>query len=149
MKETIVAICTSKKKGIRKRKMGEAELKVDWGIVGDAHAADWHRQVSLLAMESIEKMRGLGLNVGPGSFAENLTTQGLDLLSLPIGSQMRVGDEVVLRITQHGKVCHDRCAIYHQVGDCVMPREGIFAKVIKGGQVKVGDTVETVEIINQ
>jgi MOSC domain-containing protein YiiM len=149
MKETIVAICTSKKKGIRKRKMGEAELKVDWGIVGDAHAADWHRQVSLLAMESIEKMCGLGLNVGPGSFAENLTTQGLDLLSLPIGSQMRVGDEVVLRITQHGKVCHDRCAIYHQVGDCVMPREGIFAKVIKGGQVKVGDTVETVEIINQ
>ena len=149
MKGTIVAVCTSKKKGIRKRSVEEAELKVDWGIVGDAHADDWHRQVSLLAMESIEKMRALGLNVGPGSFAENLTTQGLDLLSLPIGSQVRVGDEVILEITQHGKICHDHCAIYHQVGDCVMPREGIFAKVIKGGQVKAGDTIETVEAINQ
>ena len=149
MKGTIVAVCTSKKKGIRKRSVEEAELKVDWGIVGDAHADDWHRQVSLLALESIEKMRALGLNVGPGSFAENLTTQGLDLLSLPIGSQVRVGDEVILEITQHGKICHDHCAIYHQVGDCVMPREGIFAKVIKGGQVKAGDTIETVEAINQ
>jgi len=149
MKGTIVAVCTSKKKGIRKRNVGEAELKVDWGIVGDAHADNWHRQVSLLALESIEKMRALGLNVGTGSFAENLTTQGMDLLALPIGSQVRVGGEVVLEITQHGKVCHDRCAIYHQVGDCVMPREGIFAKVIQGGQVEVGDTVETVETINQ
>ena len=149
MKGTIVAVCTSKKKGVRKRNVGEAELKVDWGIVGDAHAADWHRQVSLLAMESIEKMRALGLNVGPGSFAENITTQGIDLLSLPIGSQVRVGDEVVLEITQHGKICHDRCAIYYQVGDCVMPREGVFAKVIKGGQVKVGDTIETVEVTDQ
>ena len=149
MRGTIVAVCTSKKKGIRKRNVGEAELKVDWGIVGDAHAADWHRQVSLLAMESIEKMRTLGLNVGPGSFAENLTTQGIDPLSLPIGSQVRVGDEALLEITQHGKICHDRCAIYYQVGDCVMPREGVFAKVIKGGQVKVGDTIETVEVTDQ
>jgi len=149
MKGTIVAVCTSKKKGVRKRNVGEAELQVDWGIVGDAHAADWHRQVSLLAMESIEKMRALGLNVGPGSFAENITTQGIDLLSLPIGSQVRVGDEAVLEITQHGKICHDRCAIYYQVGDCVMPREGVFAKVIKGGQVKVGDTIETVEVTDQ
>ena len=149
MKGTIVAVCTSKKKGTRKRNVGEAELKVDWGIVGDAHAADWHRQVSLLAMESVEKMRALGLNVGPGSFAENLTTQGMDLLALPIGSQVRVGNEVVLEITQHGKICHDRCAVYYQAGDCVMPREGIFAKVIKGGQVKVGDAIETVEAINQ
>ncbi len=143
MKGTIVAVCTSEKKGVRKKNVGEAELKVDWGIVGDAHAANWHRQVSLLALESIEKMRALGLNVGPGSFAENLTTQGQDLLSLPLGSQVRVGDQAILEITQHGKVCHDRCAIYRQVGDCVMPREGIFAKVIKGGQVKVGDTIET------
>ncbi|MFQ5812628.1 MAG: MOSC domain-containing protein [Anaerolineae bacterium] len=149
MKGTIVAVCTSKKKGIRKRNVGEAELKVDWGIVGDAHAGDWHRQVSLLALESIEKMRALGLNVGPGSFAENLTTQGLDLLSLPLGSQARVGDEAILEITQHGKVCHDRCAIYHQVGDCVMPREGVFARVFKGGQVKAGDTIETVEVTDQ
>ena len=143
MKGTIIAVCTSKKKGIRKQNVGEAQLKVDWGIVGDAHAANWHRQVSLLALESIEKMRALGLNVGPGSFAENLTTQGQDLLSLPLGSQVRVGDQAILEITQHGKVCHDRCAIYRQVGDCVMPREGIFARVIKGGQVKVGDTIET------
>ena len=149
LRGTIVAVCTSKKKGIRKRNVGEAELKVDWGIVGDAHADDWHRQVSLLALESIEKMRALGLNVGPGSFAENLTTQGLDLLSLPLGSQARVGDEVILEITQHGKICHDRCAIYQQVGDCVMPREGIFARVIKGGQVKVGDAIETVEAADQ
>ena len=149
MKGTIVAVCTSKKKGIRKRDVGEAELKVDWGIVGDAHADDWHRQVSLLALESIEKMRALGLNVGPGSFAENLTTQGIDPLSLPIGSQVRVGDEAILEITQHGKICHDRCAIYYQVGDCVMPREGIFAKVIKGGKVKAGDTIETMEDIDQ
>jgi len=149
MKGTIIAVCTSKKKGIRKQNVGEAQLKVDWGIVGDAHAANWHRQVSLLALESIEKMRALGLNVGPGSFAENLTTQGQDLLSLPLGSQVRVGDQAILEITQHGKVCHDRCAIYRQVGDCVMPREGIFAKVVKGGQVKEGDVIETVEVTNQ
>ena len=138
----IVAVCTSKKKGTRKRNVGEAELRLDWGLVGDAHAAAWHRQVSLLAMESIEKMRAKGLNVGPGSFAENLTTQGIDLLSLPIGSQVRVGSDVVLEITQHGKVCHDRCAIYEIAGDCVMPREGIFAKVVEGGRVKVGDTIK-------
>lgn len=93
-------------------------------------------------MESIEKMRAKGLNVGPGSFAENLTTQGIDLLSLPIGSRVRVGSDVVLEITQHGKVCHDRCAIYEIAGDCVMPREGIFAEVVKGGRVKVGDTIK-------
>lgn len=149
MKGTIIAVCTSKKKGIRKKNVGEAELKVDWGIVGDAHADDWHRQVSLLAMESIEKMRAVGLNVGPGSFAENLTTQGMDLLALPIGSQVRVGDEVVLEITQHGKICHDRCAIYYQAGDCVMPREGIFARVIKDGQVEAGNAIETMEVTNQ
>jgi len=149
LKGTIVAVCTSKKKGIRKRNVGEAGLKVDWGIVGDAHAANWHRQVSLLALESIEKMQALGLNVGPGSFAENLTTQGLNLLSLPLGSQVRVGDGVILEITQHGKVCNDRCAIYRQVGDCVMPREGIFAKVIKSGQVKVDDPIETLEVTGQ
>ena len=142
MQGTIIAVCTSKKKGTRKRNVGEAELRVDWGLVGDAHAANWHRQVSLLAMESIEKMRAKGLNVGPGSFAENLTTQGIDLLSLPIGSQVRVGSDVVLEITQHGKVCHDRCAIYEIAGDCVMPREGIFAKVVEGGRVKVGDTIK-------
>jgi MOSC domain-containing protein YiiM len=142
MRGTVVAVCTSDRKGIRKRNVGEARLKADWGIEGDAHAANWHRQVSLLAMESIDKMRQKGLNVGPGSFAENLTTQGIDLLALPIGSHVRVGRETELEITQHGKLCHERCAIYYAAGDCVMPREGIFARVLKGGRVKVGDAIE-------
>lgn len=141
---TVVAVCTSDKKGIRKRNVGKARLKADWGIEGDAHAANWHRQVSLLAMESIDKMRQKGLNVGPGSFAENLTTQGIDLLALPIGSRVRIGSETKLEITQHGKLCHERCAIYDAAGDCVMPREGIFAKVLKGGRIKVGDAIEPV-----
>jgi len=144
-KGTVVAVCTSDRKGIRKRNVGEALLKVDWGIEGDAHAANWHRQVSLLAMESIDKMRQKGLNVGPGSFAENLTTQGIDLLALSIGSRVRIGSEIELEITQHGKLCHERCAIYYAAGDCVMPREGIFARVLKGGRVKVGDTIESVD----
>lgn len=139
---TIVAVCTSKRKGVRKRNVGEAELRAKWGIVGDAHAGKWHRQVSLLAMESIEKMRAKGLNVGPGSFAENLTTQDLHLLSLPIGSRVRVGSDVVLEITQIGKECHLGCAIFRQTGKCIMPREGIFARVIRGGRVKVGDAIE-------
>ena len=145
MQGTVVAVCTSDRKGIRKRNVGEARLKADWGIEGDAHAANWHRQVSLLAMESIDKMRQKGLNVGPGSFAENFTTQGIDLLALPIGSRVRIGSETELEITQHGKVCHERCAIYYAAGDCVMPREGIFAKVLKGGQVKVGNAIKTMD----
>ena len=145
MQGTVVAVCTSDRKGIRKRNVGEARLKADWGIEGDAHAANWHRQVSLLAMESIDKMRQKRLNVGPGSFAENFTTQGIDLLALPIGSRVRIGSETELEITQHGKVCHERCAIYYAAGDCVMPREGIFAKVLKGGQVKVGDAIKTMD----
>ena len=145
MRGTVVAVCISDKKGIRKKNVGEARLKADWGIEGDGHAANWHRQVSLLAMESIDKMRQKGLNVGPGSFAENLTTQGIDLLALPIGSRVRVGSETELEITQHGKLCHERCAIYYAAGDCVMPREGIFSRVLKGGRVKVGDAIEFVD----
>jgi MOSC domain-containing protein YiiM len=145
MRGTVVAVCTSDRKGIRKRNVGEAPLKADWGFEGDAHAANWHRQVSLLAMESIDKMRQKGLNVSPGSFAENLTTRGIDLLALPIGSRVRVGSETKLEITQHGKLCHERCAIYYAAGDCVMPREGIFARVLKGGWVKVGDAIEPVD----
>jgi len=145
MRGTVVAVCTSDRKGMRKRNVGEAPLKADWGIEGDAHAANWHRQVSLLAIESIDKMRQKGLNVGPGSFAENLTTQGIDLLALPIGSHVRVGSETEMEITQHGKLCHERCAIYYAAGDCVMPREGIFARVLKGGWVKVGDAIEPVD----
>lgn len=145
MKGTIVAVCISAKKGTPKKNVGEARLKPDWGVEGDAHAAPWHRQVSLLAEESIEKMQAKGLKVRPGSFAENLTTRGLDLLALPVGSQVRVGEEVILEITQHGKICHERCAVYYKAGDCVMPREGIFARVVQGGQVAVGDPIVLLE----
>jgi len=136
----VLAVCTSQKKGTRKRNIERAELRPDWGIVGDAHAADWHRQVSLLAWESIEKMRALGLNVNVGSFAENITTQGLSLVDLPVGTRLRLG-EALVEVTQIGKVCHERCAIYYQAGDCVMPREGIFIEVLEGGRVKVGDAI--------
>ena len=137
----VIAVCTSDRKGIRKKNIGQAELRSDWGIVGDAHAANWHRQVSLLAWESIEKMRALGLNVNVGSFAENITTQGLNLVDLPVGTRLRLG-EALVEVTQIGKVCHERCAIYYQAGDCVMPREGIFVKVHEGGQVRVGDPID-------
>jgi len=136
----ILAVCTSAKKGVRKRDIGRAELRAGWGIVGDAHAAPWHRQVSLLAWESIEKMRALGLNVAEGSFAENITTQGLSLVDLPVGTRLRLG-EALVQVTQIGKVCHERCAIYYQAGDCVMPREGIFVEVLEGGEVQVGDSI--------
>ncbi len=137
----VIAVCTSEKKGTRKQNVERAELRPDWGIVGDAHAADWHRQVSLLAWESIEKMRALGLNVKAGSFAENITTEGLSLVDLPVGTRLRLG-EALVEVTQIGKVCHDRCAIYYQAGDCVMPREGIFVRVHEGGSVATGDAVQ-------
>ncbi|WP_227764750.1 MOSC domain-containing protein [Zhaonella formicivorans] len=140
----IIAVCTSEKKGMRKKNVGSAELKVNHGIVGDAHAGDWHRQVSLLAMESIEKMRQKGLNVGPGDFAENLTTEGIDLVSLPVGTILQIGPEAIAEVTQIGKECHTRCAIYYQAGDCVMPKEGIFVAIVKGGTVSVGDTIEVI-----
>jgi MOSC domain-containing protein YiiM len=144
---TVLAVCTSKKKGTRKRNVERAELRPDWGIVGDAHAANWHRQVSLLAWESIEKMRALGLKVSAGSFAENITTQGLTLTELPVGTRLRLG-EALVEVTQIGKVCHERCAIYYQAGDCVMPREGIFVKVLKGGFVAVADLIEVLPMPN-
>lgn len=137
----VLAVCTSKKKGTRKRDVVHAELRANWGIVGDAHAADWHRQVSLLAWESIEKMRALGLNVLAGSFAENITTTGLSLVNLPVGTRLRIG-EALTQVTQIGKVCHDRCAVYYEAGDCVMPREGIFVEVLEGGVVQVGDAIQ-------
>jgi cyclic pyranopterin phosphate synthase len=139
----IVSVNISEKKGERKTPVAVVTLGSK-GVEGDAHAGDWHRMVSLLAEESIEKMRAKGLDVNAGDFAENITTLGIDLIGLPIGSQIRIGGEVVLEITQHGKECHDRCAIYHQAGDCVMPKEGIFATVVSGGEVKPGDTVEKV-----
>lgn len=141
----IVAVCTSEKKGMRKKNIGSAELRVQHGIVGDAHAGDWHRQVSLLALESIKKMQDMGLDVGPGDFAENLTTEGIDLVSLPIGTKLQIGPEAIGEVTQIGKECHNRCAIYYQAGDCVMPKEGIFVAIIKEGSVAVGDFIEVIE----
>lgn len=135
----ITAVCLSESKGTRKENRGEATFKPKLGLVGDAHAGDWHRQVSLLAEESIAKARASGLDVGTGDFGENLTTLGLDLPRLPIGTRLRAGDQVVLEVTQIGKVCHSRCAIYYQAGDCIMPREGIFARVIGEGVVRTGD----------
>ena len=138
----IVAVCTSKTKGVRKKTVSEATAKKDFGFLGDAHADSCtHRQVSLLAVESIEKMRGLGLDVGPGDFAENLTTKGINLLSLPIGTHLTVGNKTVLELTQFGKECHTKCAIFRQAGTCVMPTEGVFARVIQGGVIRAGDPI--------
>ena len=136
----VAAVCISENKGERKTPVDSVELQENHGIVGDAHAGDWHRQVSLLATESIEKMRALGLDVDSGDFAENITTSGIELVSLPVGTRLQIG-ETVLEVTQIGKECHNRCAIYYQAGDCVMPKEGIFARVISGGVVKPGDEI--------
>ena len=138
----VLAVCISENKGERKKPVEAVELRENHGIVGDAHAGDWHRQVSLLAQESIDKMRALGLDVNAGDFAENITTRGIDLVSLPIGSRLQVG-ETLLEVTQIGKECHTRCAIFYQAGDCVMPKEGIFASVITGGVIRPGDGIRT------
>jgi MOSC domain-containing protein YiiM len=140
----IHSISVSDRKGIRKDNVPEAVIREDHGIINDAHAGDWHRQISLLALESIRKMAAGGLDVGPGDFAENLTTEGIDLLALPIGQRLRIGDEILVEITQKGKECHDRCAIYYQAGDCVMPREGIFARVLAGGIIRIGDPITVI-----
>jgi MOSC domain-containing protein YiiM len=126
---------------MRKRPAGSGTLLEEMGLAGDGHAGFGHRQVSLLAVESIEKMRARGLDVGPGDFAENVTTSGVDLISIPIGTRLRLG-EALLEVSQIGKICHSRCAIFDQAGDCVMPREGIFARVLVGGNVRTGDLVE-------
>jgi len=141
----IVAVCTSEKKGVRKQNIGSGELVKEFGLQGDAHGGPWHRQVSLLALESIEKMRAKGLDVNPGDFAENLTTEGIDLVVLPVGTKIKIGPQALGEVTQIGKECHSRCAIYYQAGDCVMPREGIFIRVLQGGPVKVGDQVEVLK----
>ncbi|MBI5025195.1 MAG: MOSC domain-containing protein [Nitrospirae bacterium] len=142
MKGRVVSVNISDKKGQRKKKTAEAYLREDFGINGDAHASEkWHRQVSLLALESIKKMQAMGLKVGPGDFAENITTEGIDLLGLPLGTKISIGNDVVIEVSQIGKECHTRCAIYRQAGDCVMPKEGIFVRVLKGGKVTEGDTI--------
>jgi MOSC domain-containing protein YiiM len=140
----IVAVCTSKAKGVKKQNVGQGQLVVNFGLEGDAHGGDWHRQVSLLAIESIEKIRKQGLDVVPGDFAENLTTEGIELYTLPIGTCLKIG-EALLEVTQIGKECHARCNIYHTVGDCVMPKEGIFVRVLIPGPVAIGDPIEVVE----
>lgn len=141
----ILAVNISGTKGTRKQNVGHAEVVEGFGIKDDAHGGPWHRQVSLLAQESIQKMRELGLDVGCGDFAENITTEGLDLVNLPVGTCLRIGASAVLEVTQIGKECHTRCAVYYQAGTCVMPTEGIFARVLSGGPVCTGDTIEAVE----
>jgi len=139
----IVSINISDKKGVRKKPVDEAVITEDYGIQGDAHASSkWHRQVSLLALESIKKMQEMGLDVKPGDFAENITTEGIDLMSLPLGTRMRIGKDVIGEVSQIGKECHTRCAIYYQAGDCVMPKEGIFMRVLKGGTIKKCDEMQ-------
>ena len=145
MKAEIVSINISDTKGVRKKPVESVVLKENFGIENDAHASgEWHRQVSLLALESIQKMQGQGLDVGPGDFAENITTRGIDLVSLPIGTRITIGDAAEAEVSQIGKVCHNRCAIYHQAGDCVMPKEGIFVKVLQGGTIKKGDEIRVI-----
>ncbi len=132
----------SAKKGIRKKPIKEVLLKTNYGIEGDAHASSkWHRQVSLLSLESIRKMQDKGLNVNPGDFAENITTEGIDLPALPVGTKMTIGNNIEVEVSQIGKECHTRCAIYYLAGDCVMPKEGIFVTVLKGGSVREGDEI--------
>jgi len=148
---TVLAVCLSEKTGTRKTNVGWARLVVEHGLEGDAHAGPWHRQVSFLAQESADKVRGAdkvraqGLEIGPGDFAENILTAGLELFSLPLGTRLRVGPEVLVEVTQIGKECHTGCAIRQLTGDCVMPREGIFARVLRGGIVQTGDIVEVDE----
>lgn len=146
MSGKVVAVCISAQKGERKTPIAEGQLLENHGLAGDAHAGDWHRQVSLLAQESIDTMREKGLDVTAGDFAENITTIGIDLPSLPIGTLLAVG-EAILEVTQIGKECHTKCAIYYQAGDCVMPREGIFARVIKGGTVAPGSSIRRIEAL--
>ena len=137
---SVVAVCISEQKGTQKHEVPEIQLKIDHGIVGDAHAGNWHRQVSLLAEESVEKMKAVFPDIPVGAFAENILTEGLTLFTLPVGTRLRVG-EVLLEVTQIGKECHAHCAIRQQVGDCVMPREGIFTIVLEEGTIRAGDTI--------
>lgn len=142
MEGRIISINLSENKGVRKSPVPEARVIEGRGIEGDAHASEkWHRQVSLLALESIRKMQRMGLDVGPGDFAENITTEGIDLMGLPVGTRLAIGGAVEAEVSQIGKQCHTRCAIYEQAGDCVMPREGIFVIILRGGTLRPGDPI--------
>ncbi len=140
---TVKAVCTSEIKGIQKEEVSSIVLEPDWGIEGDAHAGKWHRQVSLLSYEKIQEFNDRGAGVSNGAFGENVIVEGFDLKSLPIGTRFRSGD-VLLELTQIGKECHAHCAIYHKMGGCIMPREGVFCKVIEGGRISSGDNIEVV-----
>jgi len=140
MQGKVLALSVSTRKGVPKSNVPIATLVAEWGMEGDAHAGAWHRQVSLLAIESFAVMRREGVTIAPGQFAENITTEGLTLAELPIGTRLAIGDAVV-EITQIGKECHQHCAIFHRLGDCVMPREGIFARVLTGGTIGVGERI--------
>ncbi len=137
----VLAISISERRGIKKRNVEFAELKEDFGIIHDAHAGQWHRQVSLLAVESMQKIKEKGLNVKPGDFAENICMEGLDIAQIKIGTKIKIGEDSLPEFSQIGKDCHQRCHIYYSVGDCVMPREGIFARVLKGGTIKPQDKI--------
>ncbi|MFC1822753.1 MOSC domain-containing protein [Thermodesulfobacteriota bacterium] len=141
----IVSISISKKKGTRKDIVDEAVLVPDHGLEGDAHAGPWHRQVSFLASESIDRVRSQGLDVTFGDFAENVATTGIDWVNVPVGTRFNLGDSVVVEITQIGKECHNKCAIYYLAGDCIMPKEGVFGKVIQGGRIRGGDQIRMVK----
>lgn len=134
----IIAVCTSPEKGTQKQNVGSALLVEDWGIQGDAHAGKWHRQVSLLSYDRVEEFRTRGAQVEPGAFGENLLVESFDFKSLPVGTRFGCNG-AVLELTQIGKQCHAHCQIYRQVGDCIMPREGVFTRVLRGGVVRVGD----------
>ena len=137
----ILSIAKSSKKGTRKTQVDSADLRVDHGVVGDAHAGMWERQVSFLAGERIDECKARGLNVTFGDFAENIATEGIDWKRVPPASRFRLGDQAVVEITRIGKECHKKCAIYYQAGDCIMPREGVFARVLKGGRIRCGDPI--------
>lgn len=137
----ILAVCVSERKGIQKRNIGKCMAIKHYGLEGDAHAGKWHRQVSLLATESADVMRSKGLEIKDGDFGENIVTSGIELKSLPVGTTLKIGNDIIIKITQIGKLCHDRCAIYYKAGDCIMPREGIFAEILSGGMIKTGDEI--------
>ena len=141
----IVSIALSRKKGIRKKCVDRAELVQEHGIKGDAHAGPWHRQVSFLASESIQQAREQGLEVTFGDFAENIATTGIEWIAVPIGTRFRLGKTALIEITQIGKECHNKCAIYYKAGDCIMPREGVFARVLQGGVIQCGDDIARLE----
>jgi len=138
----IVAICISKKKGVQKEDVKQCKLIENHGLEGDAHAGSWHRQVSLLSKEARLVMENKGAKLDAGDFGENVLTEGIDFANTKVGNKLRLGKDAMVRITQIGKECHDRCSIYYQVGDCIMPREGIFAEVLKGGIIKINDDIE-------